>query len=421
MTTTKNIATNTIYQIVGKVLSMSVTVLATAIISRYYGVSGYGEFNLMQNWPALFFVIADFGLNAIAVRELTLHWSKAGKYIGTILIFRIFFSLVIIALLVLMMPFVPYSYNLKIGISLGLFLILTQALYSTLNIIFQAKQRYDLSVFGYVIGYLFILTLILFFSYFKVDIAWVNFSYVIGGVITFLINLTLIRRLDVVLDFSFDHKLLKELFISSLPLGLMFIFSQVNFKVDSIFLSVLKLPENIHLNSEETLGIYGLAYKIFEVALVVPTFFMNSVFPVLVSHMDIGEEKLLDTFKKVVIFLFGAGLFSSVIGIIFSEFAINILGGPEFQLSVTVLRILLAGMVLYFLTQPLSWLIVTLGKQSYLPWIYLISAIFNVTANYILIPVYSFYSSALITHASEFFILIMLSFGALSAWKKKYA
>jgi len=67
--TTKKIASNTIFQIVGKVVSMSITVLATVIITRYYGREGYGQFSLMQTWPALFFIIVDFGLNAIATRS----------------------------------------------------------------------------------------------------------------------------------------------------------------------------------------------------------------------------------------------------------------------------------------------------------------------------------------------------------------
>jgi O-antigen/teichoic acid export membrane protein len=78
-------------------------------------------------------------------------------------------------------------------------------------------------------------------------------------------------------------------------------------------------------------------------------------------------------------------------------------------------------LIFYYLTQPISWLIVTLGKQKYLPWIYLVSAVFNVTANYLFIPQYSFYASAIITHLSEFLILILLTIAALRAWRLKYA
>lgn len=120
-------------------------------------------------------------------------------------------------------------------------------------------------------------------------------------------------------------------------------------------------------------------------------------------------------------FLFASGVISGLIGVLLSPLAIRILGGPEFTLSIPVLRILLAGLVLYYMTQPLAWLIVTLGYQRYLPLIYLISAVFNVTANVLFIPVYSFYSSAFITHLSELLILFLLVYYARKSWKQKYS
>ena len=97
--TTTKIAANTIYQVIGKVISMSITMLAVIIITRTYGREDYGAFSLMQSWPALFFVIVDFGINAVAARELSKDWSKANKYLGNILVIRFLFSLLIVVLL----------------------------------------------------------------------------------------------------------------------------------------------------------------------------------------------------------------------------------------------------------------------------------------------------------------------------------
>ena len=97
--TTTKIAANTIYQVIGKVISMSITMLAVIIITRTYGREDYGAFSLMQSWPALFFVIVDFGINAVAARELSKDWSKANKYLGNILVIRFLFSLLLVVLL----------------------------------------------------------------------------------------------------------------------------------------------------------------------------------------------------------------------------------------------------------------------------------------------------------------------------------
>lgn len=419
--TSKKIASNTVYQIVGKVISMSITVLTTIIITRYYGREGYGAFSLMQNWPALFFIIVDFGFNAIATRELSKDFSKASAYIGNIFLMRVFISVAFILLLGVGLMFFPYSSDLIFGIRLGLILILTQGLFTSTNIIFQVKLRYDYSTIGYVVGYLFILSLVLIFSLLKLDVAWVNFSYIVGGVITFLLNLHFMKKLGVIPDFRLDFSICRYLFIESLPLGLMFIFSQINFRSDSLLLSVMKLPEGYGLNNTETVAIYSLPYKVFDVALVIPTFFMNSVYPVLVQHMEISKDKLWNTFSKSLGFLVFAGIFSGLIGFVFSPWVINFLGGSEFVQSVWVLKVLVLGLVLYYLTQPLSWLVVTLSNQKFLPYIYLIGAAIDVGANLIFIPRYSFYASTIITHVSEFVILLMLILAAHKSWKAKYA
>lgn len=420
-TTTKKIASNTIYQIIGKVFSLSITILTTLIVTRFYGREGYGAFSLMQNWPALFFIIIDFGINAIATRELSKDFSKANQIIGNIFLIRIFLSLFFIVLLTVGLAFFPYSSDLIFGTRLGLVVILTQSLFTTTNIIFQVKLRYDYSTIGYISGYLFILALVLIFSLLKVDISWVNFSYVIGGFITFIVNYKFLQKLGVHPDLTYDNKICKELAIESLPLGVMFIFSQINFRSDALLLSVLPVPQKYGLNNTETVAVYSLPYKIFDVALVIPTFFMNSVYPVLVQHMQIGKEKIKSTFYRSLKFLTASGFIAALIGYIFSPLAINFLGGDEFSQSILVLQILVCGLVLYYLTQPIAWLIVTLGKQKYLPYIYFVSTLINVGLNLYFIPRYSFYASAIITHVSEFAIFIMLTLSALKAWKDKYA
>ena len=54
---------NTLFQLIGKVITMSVTIFSTIVITRSFGREGYGWFNIMQTFPALFYIIADFGMN----------------------------------------------------------------------------------------------------------------------------------------------------------------------------------------------------------------------------------------------------------------------------------------------------------------------------------------------------------------------
>lgn len=419
--TTIKVAKNTIYQLIGKLVSMSITVLITVLVTRNYGPEGYGRFSLMQSFPALFFIIVDFGLNAISVREAAKDETKIYSYFVNVLILRLALAAFFMSILGVLLHFFPYDPGLIFGIRLSLFLIFTQALYSTTNIIFQYKLRYDLSALGMSGGYLFILGTALYLVSRSSAVVWINFTYVLGGILTFLINFYLIHRLDIDKSFEFDFELIKELFYASLPLGIMFVFSQMNFKEDALLISILRVPEWLNMTKTEAVGVYSLPYKVFEVSLVIPTFFMNAVYPILVRHMQCGKDRLKGTFSKSILFLFGGGIVVGMLGIVFAPWIIEFLGGSDFAQSVSVLRILVGGVFIFYLTQPFSWLIITLGKQKYLPYIYFFSVILNLTFNLIFIPRYSFYAAAGITVISEFFILLLLFVFARKAWREKYA
>ncbi len=401
---------------------MSITILTTMLIARVYGREAFGAFSIMQGIPALFFVIVDFGINAIATRELSKDFTRAQDYLGNIIAIRFLLSMSVILLVGLSLYVFPYSPELKFGIYLSLFLILTQALFATTNIIFQTKLRYDLSAIGYILGSFVVLGLVLATTYAQASIVWVNFSYVLGGVVTFLINFYFLARLfNLHVAFNFDPVIWRYLFAQSWPLGLMFVFSQINFKADALMLSVMPVPKTLNLNSTEAVAVYGLPYKVFEVALVVPTFFMNAVYPIFVRHMQESKAKLKQTFTKTTLVLFGAGVVAALVGVLLAPLAITILGGAEFAQSTQVLRLLIIGLPIFYITQPFAWLIVTLGKQKYLPVIYLISACLSFSANFILIPRFSFYASSIITWTSEFVILVLLVAFAHRAWKQHYA
>ncbi|HXK52531.1 flippase [Candidatus Nomurabacteria bacterium] len=412
------VASNALYQIIGKFLSMGITVFVTVLVSRLYGREGYGEFNLMQSWPALFFIIVDFGFNAVVIRDVKKDKSQLETYLANVIGLRLVISFLIILVALGVLSFFPYNRLLKIGIILNLCLVVTQALYASANIIFQKYLRYDLSTISYILGYGAILITALVLIHFKQNVMWVSFAYVVGGSITFLAQYFLLKKFFFIrARIRLQKEIYKPLLIQAVPLGLMFVFSQINFKSDAILMSVLPVPAFIKLSQTEAVGVYGLPYKIFEVALVLPTFFMNAVYPIFIQKLETGKEDFLLMFYKTIGFLFLLGFAGAAVGAGLSGYVINLLGGQEFLQSAGVLRLLLIGLPIFYISQPISWFIVSLGKQKYLPAVYLLGAVFNVTLNLITIPMYSFYASSVLTWLSELFIVILLVIFARKSWK----
>ena len=418
MTTAEKIASNTVSQFLGKFVSMGVTIILTMLITRVYGVEGYGAFNLMVSFPALFYIISDFGINAISTRELSLDDKDINLHIGNVFILRFLLSVVLILLASVLLLFLPYDTKIKAGVLISLLLILTTSFNSSSNVGFQVRLRYDLTTYANSVGSLMSLLLSSVIIFSKGSIFLIVASFIFSEFIKALLSFMFLKKVGITPIFKFDSNLSKRLFVSSIPLGLMFIFSQINFKADSVLLSFLKLPASLNLNNIQTVGIYGLPYKVFEVSLIVPTFFMNSVYPIMVKNFSISKERLFSTFSKSTLILFLSGILCALFGFFLSEFVIFALGGKGFYQSVFILKVLLGTIFIFDLTQPLSWLIVTLKGQNYLPFIYLSASIANLLLNVLLIPKYSFYASVHITWISELLILFLLALTARRLWIK---
>jgi O-antigen/teichoic acid export membrane protein len=418
----KNIASNTIFQLISKVITMTITFTLTILISREYGSYGYGLFTLFQSFPVLFFMVADFGLNAIGTREISKNLKEINKIFNNVFFLRIFLSLFLVVVSIIATLFLYEDVNIRYGLILGSLIIVSQTLVTTTNIIFQVKLRYDLTSISNVISYLVLLIGVLLLVSYKVDVGILNFIYVLCSFLSFGINLYLLKRYDIRLDLKISASYLKELAIMSWPLGLMFIFSQVNFKADSILLSLLKLPD-LGLNNIQSVGVYGLPYKIFEVLLVIPTYIMNATYPILLDSYNLNRAKFKENFKKTIFTMAGIGVSVSIFGYLFISYfldlkLIEMVFGSEFYLSKQVLLILLSGIFVFFITQPLSWFMVIRDKQKILPAIYLVSAIFNVSLNIYLIPQFSFIASSYLTWLSEMVILVLLLFFTYRYWPK---
>ena len=410
MNTREKVAYNTVAQLVGKAATTITTLLLTVLITRRFGPSGYGNFTIMLAYAALFYIVADFGLNAIALRDFAVDEGKILRYLKNLIGLRLVMALALFAIGATALVFFPYSRLVKMGVLIGLLTIFTQALFTTANAIFQVKLRYDLSVLADILGSVTILTLAFLTIERSGELLPIVGSYVVGGVVMVAVSLYFVRRLVGGVGVGWDGGLWKYLFVSALPLGITTIFTVILQKADAILLSVM--------SGSTAVGLYGVAYKIFEFALVFPTFFVNSVYPIMVRHFKDGQERLLRTVRHSGMFLLAVAILGLVVGWVLSPLMIRVVAGPKFVESIRALRLLLLGLPIFYLSALFLWLMITLGKQKQIPFIYAIGAVSNVVLNLIFIPRYSFYGSAIITWASELLILTLLAYFSLKSLQK---
>lgn len=391
------VAANTISQLTGKILGAATTFVITLLLARQFGVTGYGDFIKVTTYVAFFFLVADFGLNAVYLR----HENKYA--LSTLLGTRIVLAATLIFLSLAVLSFLPqntqdgYTNAVRLGIILFSPAILFQSLITSANAVFQKKLRYDLATVALALGSVVSLgTLWLILKTPTNAVFAGTMALLSGGAATAAAALVGVRMLKEPLTVSFSPARGLSFFGSAVPLGITLLFNLVYGHADSVILTLTR--------STGEVGIYGLAYKMFELMLVFPTFFMNAVYPVLLKAKT-EESRFLSIVRQSFMFLCAMSLVAVLLTWIAAPLVTTI--RSDFASSVLPLRILSLSFPFFFVSALTMWTLITIGKQGWLVWIYGSSMILNIAFNSMLIPRYGYLAAAWITVASEGVVLVV--------------
>lgn len=392
MSSFKLILSQTFWQILGKIVTSLSTFIILASVARSYGEEGTGVFTLTTTYLAIFYLFADFGFNGYVLKQikeqdldLKTQWAKL---LGA----RVIWALILICISLALLPFLPFTTNIFFtAVLFGCVDILMSAIFITNSLVFQAKLKYELVMIAIIIGRVFGLGIFLYSAYLKVSIPLLIFSYLLGGMIISAISLYLVTRVIKKISISFDFLYIKNLLKKSWPIAATLGLNVVYFRVDTFILASFK--------SSSDVGIYNLAFSIFQSALVLPTFIMNAYYPM-----------MLKSFKGIKLVGIGLLLIASLgtlVTLILSPFILQLLTGGGFEGSVTSLQILSFGFPAYFLSALLMWIFVSEGLYKKMLAIYTSGLVFNIILNLFFIPRYSYIAASLITVISEYAILVL--------------
>lgn len=412
-TYSQKIAYNTGVQVIGKAVTTVLSLILIALLTRYLGVFGFGEYTTVFVFLSFFGVIADFGFFQILVREMTNNPEEEGKIANNLLTFRAFFALAIYLLAIFISLFTPYSATIKEGILLIALASFFQTQNSSLVGIFQVRHRMDRSVITDVVGRATILLISIWLIKQGAGLQLIFWATVIGNLINLILSWILAIPI-VKIRLAFDFKLWKKIFVYAWPLGIAAVFGIIYFKIDSIMLSLLR--------SSEDVGIYGAPYKILEVLVFIPGIFMGNVFPVITRYVKEKDERLQSAIQKSFTFLLISATGILFGGLALSSGIIRFVAGEEFVSSSTItflshpitapilFQILLVAIAFSYISYLFNPILLAVNQQKALikPAIY--ATIINVALNLIFIPKYGYLAAASTTVVTELFILIYLGF-----------
>lgn len=394
----KTIFNNTLYQIIAKIFTAGTGFLITILIAKSFGASGYGDFVKITSFIVFFYLAIDLGLNAIYL-QVDQEMKKFKDFFYS----RILIALVVFIasnLIAFILPYNPlentgFSPMVRLGIFIFSLSFFSQAVIFSTSAVFQKELKYSRYMWAVILGSLINLALVYVFTVFNVSLLLTVFAFVFGGLSTALVSLALSGK--TLFPISFDFEYIKKIIIKAWPISVMLIFNLVYFRADTFLLALFKESKDV--------GVYGLSYKFFDFLIALPLFLSNSLYPLLLQ-----TKKNSRKYKSIVrIYLFVFIIFGVILVIPFWFISpLFALIKIEYLEAVLPFRILLLSLPIFFATSFLQWIFISLEKQKFLMWIYLIAAILNIVLNLIFIPSYSYLASAVITGVSEIVIFVVL-------------
>ncbi len=398
-----NIISNTTFQLLGKVVNTISSLLITIIIARALGAGFYGDFTKVFVTVTMFYIGIDFGMNAILVRRLKNSTSSEPIEFKNALAVRICFAFIFSVIISLAVTLVPtatnfgFSDEVKNAVYLFLITLFSQSITTTANAIFQSRMAYKYQAIATTVGSIVILILVGIFTVLGASLTTIILSYVVGSFTMALISFIFVRQYFSMNLRTISLIQMKALIKESSPIGFVLILNVLSTRLDIFLLSAMR--------TTEVVGYYGLAYRVFDVALVIPTFLMNASYPVLIEHLNIGMVKLKKTVKTLSITLFILSVIVTFGLVVISPFLVWI--KEDYIFSENPLILLSLSLPFFFLSALMQWILVTVKKEHKLLIIYFLAVCVNLSLNLVLIPKYGMVAAAINTGATECMVLIL--------------
>ncbi|MDE2026790.1 MAG: oligosaccharide flippase family protein, partial [Patescibacteria group bacterium] len=269
------VVTNTLFQVLSRLFSSGAGFFIAILIASHFGPQGYGEYAKVTAYVGIFYLIIDFGLNAVF-----LHKERAETHIKSLLFLRVVFALSLIVLSVgaaVLLPFnmitqVGFSPLAKIGIAIFSITLLTEGIVYSASALFQLRLSYRHLAVATLIGSLVTLAAVSYVVYASLPLVCIFASFVLGGITKAGVSLFLMhgKRLEPV-----RYVTMKELLLAASPVAVMIICNAIYFRVDMFILSILKTTRDV--------GIYDFAYKFFDFMIAIPLYMSNVLYPKLIA------------------------------------------------------------------------------------------------------------------------------------------
>lgn len=370
------------------------------VIARVLGVAGFGTYSFIISFIAIFQVLATFGFPWLIVREVSKQKNSFQKVYK--LYYHTSIAKIIIALLTFGLLYVISQLVIKDKSTLpliylaGIFTIV-QTFSEFLLAFSRGYEKMELETFSKLLEGFFYLSICIPIIFLSRNLFFIFLGFILVSVINLLFNISLLKYL------LFKQKIFKRISIQLKIIRR--ICNEGKFIAVSGFAFILYNSSDqliIHFfhGSIDT-GYYSAAYHIILVGAVLAGIIRKTVDPFLSQNTKYAYYIRLRKYSIIC----GTILFLIVFST--SHLFIKLFFGAEYLKSIFATQILSITYIPIFFNALSSSLLIMKGKQKEYSIFLFFALCFNITANLLFVPTYSYVAAAISTLLSEALLAIL--------------
>ena len=409
-TTTRSVAKNSAAPMALSLFNKGIDFVFAAFYLRVLGPAQAGSYATAIATAGIFEIVANYGLNILLIREVSQDRSQAGRFLFNSSLLRLLTAAIALlpvagyiwaggrgpnplssaelTAIGLLMVGMLFS-GLTLGVS-GLFYVYEQAEVPAAMSTVTTLLKVGLGVAALLAGFGF------------VGLATVS---IVVNIITLAILLVMAaRRFELHGPWTVDRPLLRSMLRLGFPLMLIHLLQTIFISIDVLLLRQL-LPDG-----ERVVGYYNSAWKWFNALQIIPSYFTLALFPIISraikQDMDAARRMYRLALKLMLLLALPiSALFT------FAAFPlIGLLGGREFLPDGAIaLQLIMWSIPFGWLNSVTNYVLIALGMERLQPRAFALAVGFNIVANLLFIPRYSYVAAAVITILSEVVLLIVFA------------
>jgi O-antigen/teichoic acid export membrane protein len=409
LTDTRSIAKNSLAPMTLNLFNRAIDFAFAAFYLRILGPSDAGKYATAIIIAGWFEIISNFGLNTLIIREVSKDKEQASRYLLNTTILRIGTGLVgsfpiFIYLLGIRLAGNPMDPATSAAILLLMVGMVFSGMSQGLGGLYYAYEMAEVP------AAITTVTTILKVA-FGVIVLLLGYSFVGLAAVSILVNIVtlVILSASAARQFQFsgpwrvDFGLQRRMLSLSYPLMLNHLFAVIFFQID--------VPLMRQINGDTVVGWYNSAYKWVNAFNVIPSFFTIALFPVITRQATSALSDARRTFrmslKVMVLLAFPLAALTTLL----APIMIGVLGGREFlPQGAVALQLVIWSIPIGWMNSVTNYVLVALGRERRLTIAFVIGVLFNLVANLIFLPRYSYVAASIITILSEIVLLAMFAF-----------